>query len=61
MHATSSWQIKLASDYLAKVAKLSDIDRAMSAVVSREANIRAGYVNVIFNMGAFGDRMSRSA
>jgi len=61
VHATSSWQIKLTSDYLAKVAKLCDIDRAMLAVVSREDNIRAGFVNVISHMGALGDRMSRSA
>lgn len=39
------------------LARLGDIDQAMKAVVSREANIRAGYVYVISNLGAFGERM----
>lgn len=39
------------------LAKLDDIDQAMTAVISREANIRAGYVYVISNLGAFGERM----
>ncbi|WP_406508027.1 DUF4041 domain-containing protein [Streptomyces sp. NBC_00212] len=38
-------------------AKLSEIDNALRDVESRAANIRAGYVYVISNIGAFGDRM----
>ena len=36
-------------------AKLSEVDTALAAVDAREANIRAGYVYVISNVGAFGD------
>lgn len=36
------------------VARLSDIDRAIAANDYRIANIRAGYVYVISNIGAFG-------
>lgn len=39
------------------LARLGDIDQSMTAVISREANIRAGYVYVISNLGAFGERM----
>jgi Domain of unknown function (DUF4041)/Meiotically up-regulated gene 113 len=35
-------------------AKLSEVDTALAAVDAREANIRAGYVYVISNIGAFG-------
>lgn len=35
-------------------AKLSEIDEAIHGVEEREANIRAGYVYVISNVGAFG-------
>lgn len=38
-------------------AKLADVDRAIEDVDYREANIRAGYVYVISNVGAFGERM----
>ena len=38
-------------------AKLSEIGVEMGKVISREANIRAGYVYVISNIGAFGERM----
>jgi hypothetical protein len=38
-------------------SKLAEIDSAMLAVDAREANIRAGYVYVISNLGAFGDRV----
>lgn len=38
-------------------SKLAEIDSAMSAVDAREANIRAGYVYVISNLGAFGDQI----
>lgn len=38
-------------------AKLAEVDAAMAAVDAREANIRAGYVYVISNIGAFGDRV----
>ncbi|MFG3284167.1 DUF4041 domain-containing protein [Streptomyces sp. NPDC048111] len=38
-------------------AKLAEIDDALRDVDSRAANIRAGYVYVISNIGAFGDRM----
>ncbi|GAA1008817.1 chromosome segregation ATPase [Acrocarpospora pleiomorpha] len=36
-------------------AKLEEIGAAVSDVEAREANIRAGYVYVISNVGAFGD------
>ncbi|MFS4091889.1 DUF4041 domain-containing protein [Streptomyces sp. AF1A] len=38
-------------------AKLAEIEDALQDVESRKANIRAGYVYVISNIGAFGDRM----
>lgn len=38
-------------------AKLSEIEEALSSVEARAANIRAGYVYVISNVGAFGERM----
>lgn len=38
-------------------AKLAEVDSAMAAVDAREANIRAGYVYVISNVGAFGDKV----
>lgn len=38
-------------------AKLADVDKALVDVDYREANIRAGYVYVISNVGAFGERM----
>lgn len=38
-------------------AKLAEIDVEMEKVISREANIRAGYVYVISNVGAFGEEM----
>jgi len=38
-------------------AKLRDIDNAIHGVESRAANIRAGYVYVISNIGAFGPNM----
>jgi hypothetical protein len=38
-------------------AKLAEIQDALRDVESRAANIRAGYVYVISNVGAFGDRM----
>lgn len=38
-------------------AKLADVDRAIHDVDYRAANIRAGYVYVISNVGAFGERM----
>ena len=37
--------------------RLAEIDGQMEKVISREANIRAGYVYVISNIGAFGERM----
>lgn len=37
--------------------KLSEIDGAIHGVEEREANIRAGYVYVISNIGAFGPNM----
>lgn len=36
-------------------AKLEEISSALQGIVDREANIRAGYVYVISNLGAFGD------
>ncbi|MBY8884968.1 DUF4041 domain-containing protein [Streptomyces sp. PTM05] len=38
-------------------AKLAEIEEALSSVEARAANVRAGYVYVISNVGAFGDRM----
>lgn len=38
-------------------AKLAEIEAAISGVEERAANIRAGYVYVISNFGAFGERM----
>lgn len=38
-------------------SKLAEVDAAVAAVDAREANIRAGYVYVISNVGAFGDRV----
>ncbi|WP_369378049.1 DUF4041 domain-containing protein [Streptomyces sp. cg36] len=38
-------------------AKLAEIETALRDVESRAANVRAGYVYVISNIGAFGDRM----
>ncbi|NJP16030.1 DUF4041 domain-containing protein [Streptomyces thermoviolaceus subsp. thermoviolaceus] len=38
-------------------AKLAEIEDALQDVESRRANIRAGYVYVISNIGAFGDRV----
>ncbi|MEU5001151.1 DUF4041 domain-containing protein [Streptomyces sp. NPDC021622] len=37
--------------------KLDEIDAAVAAVDFREANVRAGYVYVISNIGAFGENM----
>ena len=38
-------------------AKLSEIQAALSGLADRAANVRAGYVYVISNIGAFGERM----
>lgn len=38
-------------------AKLAEIEAALRDVETRAANIRTGYVYVISNVGAFGDRM----
>lgn len=38
-------------------AKLAELDGALKGLEEREANIRAGYVYVISNVGAFGERM----
>ena len=37
--------------------KIADVDHAIEGVKDREAHIRAGYVYVISNIGALGDRM----
>jgi seryl-tRNA synthetase len=37
--------------------KIDDVDSAIEGIKSREANIRAGYVYVISNIGSFGERM----
>src|SRR5206468_5027751 len=37
--------------------QLADVDRALSDVDYRAANIRAGYVYVISNIGSFGERL----
>ena len=38
-------------------AKLQQIRQALDGVINRAANIRAGYVYVISNIGAFGERV----
>lgn len=38
-------------------AKISDLDKEIESVDFRAANIRAGYVYVISNIGSFGDNM----
>lgn len=38
-------------------AKLAEIDGSIQGVEEREANIRAGYVYIISNVGAFGEHM----
>jgi hypothetical protein len=38
-------------------ARIDEIERAIEGVQARAANIRAGYVYVISNIGAFGERM----
>ncbi|GAA1575429.1 hypothetical protein GCM10009678_67660 [Actinomadura kijaniata] len=38
-------------------ARLTDVESALTDVESRAANTRAGYVYVISNIGAFGERM----
>jgi len=38
-------------------AQLEDIDKAIADIDYRAANVRAGYVYVISNLGAFGERM----
>ncbi|MGW5256505.1 DUF4041 domain-containing protein [Streptomyces sp. NPDC004012] len=38
-------------------AKLAEIEESLSSVEARAANVRAGYVYVISNIGAFGERM----
>ncbi|MFT2694270.1 DUF4041 domain-containing protein [Clavibacter zhangzhiyongii] len=38
-------------------ARIDDVDRAIVEVDYRAANVRAGYVYVISNVGAFGERM----
>jgi hypothetical protein len=37
--------------------KIAEIERAIQGVIDRAANIRAGYVYVISNIGAFGERV----
>lgn len=37
--------------------QLSEVDRAIEGVDYREANIRAGYVYLISNIGSFGEKM----
>lgn len=38
-------------------AKLGEVEQAIEGVIERAANIRAGYVYVISNIGAFGDQV----
>jgi hypothetical protein len=38
-------------------AKLAEVEGAISGLADRAANVRAGYVYVISNVGAFGERM----
>jgi len=45
---TGAWELQ---------AKIDEIERAIEGVQARAANIRAGYVYVISNLGAFGERM----
>lgn len=41
----------------AAASKLAEINEALDGVIQRAANIRAGYVYVISNIGAFGERV----
>jgi hypothetical protein len=53
-------QLRLNGDVAAVAAaesKLADIQQAIDGVVTRAANIRAGYVYVISNFGSFGNRV----
>lgn len=38
-------------------SKLTEVEKAIEGVIERAANVRAGYVYVISNIGAFGDRV----
>lgn len=38
-------------------AKLAEVEKAIDGVTERAANVRAGYVYVISNIGSFGDRV----
>ncbi len=38
-------------------AKLAEVEKAIEGVTERAANVRAGYVYVISNIGSFGDRV----
>lgn len=58
-HKLRVQELELTSDYLAKVAeeKLNEIQDALDGISRRAANIRAGHVYVISNVGAFGPQM----
>lgn len=40
-------------------AKAAEVQKAIDGVVAREANVRAGYVYVISNIGSFGDKVCK--
>jgi hypothetical protein len=60
-HYQAAWEKLRAVGDVAGLAeletKLKEIDGAIAGVEAREANIRAGYVYVISNIGAFGTDM----
>lgn len=55
LHASQS--VTDADALAALESKLAEVDGQLAAVDAREANIRAGYVYVISNIGAFGERV----
>lgn len=58
VNALAALEAKGDSEAAARMrAEMSEIDKAIEDVDYRAANIRAGYVYVISNLGAFGDHM----
>jgi len=60
-HHANALQVLVAKGDEAGAARLRDqlaeVDRAIESVDDRAANIRAGYVYLISNIGSFGERM----
>ncbi|HEY4981225.1 MAG TPA: DUF4041 domain-containing protein [Pseudolabrys sp.] len=60
-HHANALEVMVAKGDEAAVARLreqlSDVDRALEKVDYRAANIRAGYVYIVSNIGSFGEKM----